>query len=109
MRQYEIRWANLPEPIGRRPILLLTRTPAYAYLNKVIIAEITSTVRGIAQEVPIGMDEGLSRPSVANLDNIHVIPKAAVGDRLGRLAVGREREIKRALGYALDWPELKTA
>jgi len=107
MRQYEIRWANLPEPIGRRPVLLLTRTPAYAYLNKVIIAEITSTIRGIAQEVPLGVAEGVSRPSVANLDNIHVIPKTAVGEHLGRLAITREREIKRALGYALDWPELK--
>lgn len=108
MRQYEIRWANLPAPIGRRPVLLLTRTQAFAYLNKVIVAEITSTIRGIAQEVPVGPDEGVSRRSVANLDNIHVIPKSALGERLGRIAVAREREVKRALGYALDWPELKT-
>jgi len=47
VRQYEIRWVTLPDPIGRRPVLLLTRTPAYAYLNKVIVAEITTTVRGI--------------------------------------------------------------
>ena len=33
MRQYEIRRANLPAPIGRRPVLLLTRTSAYTYLN----------------------------------------------------------------------------
>ena len=108
MRQYEIRWANLPAPIGRRPVVLLTRTPAFAYLNKVIVAEITSTIRGIAQEVPLGADEGVSRRSVANLDNIHVIPKSALGERLGRIAAAREREVKRALGYALDWPELKT-
>jgi hypothetical protein len=25
------------------------------------------------------------------------------------LAAGREAEIKRSLGYALDWPELKTS
>ena len=74
MRQYEIRWANLPEPIGRRPVLLLTRTPAYEYLVKVIVAEITTTVRGIPQEVPLGQHEGLGRPAVANLDNIHVNP-----------------------------------
>jgi mRNA interferase MazF len=50
MKQYELRWANLPAPIGRRPVLLLTRTPAYAYLNKVIVSEVTSTVRQIPQE-----------------------------------------------------------
>jgi hypothetical protein len=33
MRQYEIRWANLPAPVGRRPVLLLSRTEAYGYLN----------------------------------------------------------------------------
>jgi mRNA interferase MazF len=108
MKQYEIRWATLPAPIGRRPVLLLTRTPAYAYLNKIIVAEITSTIRGIGQEVSLDEDDGLSRRSVANLDNVHVIPKAALGDRLGRIAPARERDIKRALGYALDWPELKT-
>lgn len=106
MRQYEIRWAHMPAPIGRRPVLLLSRTAAYAYLNKVIAAEVTSTVRGIPQEVRLGTKEGLRRPSVANFDNVHVIAKALLGDRIGALDVSREPEVKRALGYALDWPEL---
>lgn len=107
MRRYEIRWANLPDPIGRRPVLLLARTPAYAYLNKVVVVQVTSTIRGIPQEVRLGRQEGLARASVANLDNIHVVPKACLGDRLGVLAAERERELKRALGYALAWPELQ--
>lgn len=107
LKQYEIRWANLPLPIGRRPVLLLTRTPAYAYLAKVIVAEVTTTVRGIPQEVPLGRREGLDRPSVANVDNIHVVAKVRIGDLLGTLPDDRHREVKRALGYALDWPELK--
>lgn len=107
MRQFDILWANLPAPIGRRPVLLLTRTAGYSYLNKVIIAEITSTVRSIPQEVPVGKPEGLSRASVVNLDNIHVIPKALLGKRIGSVSSVRHREVKRALGYALGWPELK--
>ena len=107
MRQYELRWANLPLPIGRRPVLLLSRTPAYAYLSKVIVAEVTSTVRGIPQEVVVGRREGLRAASVVNLDNIHVVPMACLGRRIGRVAPPREREVKRALGYALGWPELK--
>lgn len=107
MRQYEIVWADLPGPIGRRPVLLLTRTAAYKYLNKVIVAEITSTVRGIPQEVTLGRREGLPHPSVANLDNVHVVPKAMLGDRIGEIASPRQHEVKRALGYALDWSELK--
>lgn len=108
MRQFEIRWANLPAPIGRRPVLLLTRTPGYAYLNKVIVAEVTTTIRDIAQEVKLGHAEGLARDSVANLDNIHVIPKAIVGTRVGGLALNRQLEIKRALGHALGWAELQS-
>ena len=107
MKQFDIMWANLPGPIGRRPVLLLTRTPGYSYLSKVLIAEVTSTIRSIPQEVPLGKHEGLSGPSVVNFDNIHVIPKALLGQRVGSVASARHREIKRALGYTLEWPELK--
>jgi mRNA interferase MazF len=107
VKQYEVRWASLPAPIGRRPVLLLTRTSAVAYLNKLIVAEVTTTIRGIPQEVPLALAEGLRQPSVANLDNLHVIPKSAIGERIGHVAPARLREVKRAVGYALDWPELK--
>jgi mRNA interferase MazF len=107
MKQYEIWWANLPMPVGRRPVLLLTRSAAYAYLNKVIVAEITTNIREIPQEVSIGEAEGLV-PSVANFDNIHVVAKHLLDSRVGVLAAAREREVKRALGYALGWAELKT-
>jgi mRNA interferase MazF len=107
MKQPDIVWANLPDPIGRRPVLLPTRSAGYAYLNKVIIAEVTTTVRNIPQEVPVGRKQGLSSSSVANLDNIHVIPQSVLDRRIGSLPPYRHREIKRALGYALAWAELK--
>lgn len=106
MKQYEIWWADLPTPVGRRPVLLLTRSSAYGYLNKAIVAEITTTIRGIPQEVLLGEAEGLG-PSVANFDNIHVVAKHSLSSRVGVLSASREREVKRALGYALDWAELK--
>ena len=88
-------------------MLLLTRTPALAYLNKVIVAEITTTIRGIPQEVELGASEGMPRPCVANFDNVHVVPLAVLERQVGALAFEREHEVKRALGYALDWAELK--
>ena len=107
MRQYEFWWADLPPPVGRRPVLLLTRSNAYQYLNKVIVVEVTSTIRGIPQEVPVGQAEGLA-PSVANFDNVHVIATRLLTERAGALEATREPEVKRALGYALDWPEIKS-
>jgi mRNA interferase MazF len=107
VRQYELWWAALPAPIGRRPVLVLTRTAGVAYLNKLIVAEITRTIRGIPEEVPLGEAEGLPGPSVANLDDIHVVPKRLLEVRIGQLPPSRAREVKVALGFALAWPELK--
>ena len=75
--------------------------------HKVIVAEVTSTIRGIPQEVALGNAEGLPRPSAVNLDNVHVVAKVLLSDRIGALSGDRQREVKRSLGYALDWPELK--
>ena len=107
MRQYEIWWASLPPPVGRRPVLLLSRDSAYAVLTKVIVAEVTSTLRDIPVEVRLGQREGLARRSVANLDNVHVVARGDLASRVGVLGASRVGELKRALGYALDWPELK--
>ncbi len=106
MRQYEIWWAALPLPVGRRPVLLLSRNPAYAYLNKVLVAEITTTIRGIPQEVIVSRPEGLPSPSVVNLDNLHTVTKKRLTKRAGSLRPSREVEVKRALGHALAWVEL---
>jgi mRNA interferase MazF len=107
VRQFEIRWADLPGPVGRRPVLLLSRTPSYEYLSKVIVVEITTRIRAIPQEVRLGRREGLHKPCVANFDSTHVIAKSRIGEPIGMLHSGRHSEAKRALGYALDWPELK--
>ena len=44
---------------------------------------------------------------VANLDYLSAIAKRRIAERIGSLGLDREPEVKRALGYALGWPELK--
>ena len=107
LRQYEIRWAVLPPPAGRRPVLLLSRNAALETLNLVLIAELTTTIRGIPQEVLLGRREGLASRSVANLDTLSTVARRRIEGRLGALGPARELEVKRALGYVLGWPELK--
>jgi mRNA interferase MazF len=106
LRQYEIWWALLPKPAGRRPVLLLSRNAAYSYLHKYLAAEITTTVRNIAVEVSLGRREGLPRPCVANFDNVHTIRKETLTERVGVLSPSRHIEVKHALGHALGWLEL---
>ena len=106
MKQFEIWWANLPEPVGLRPVLLLSRNDAYRYLNKFIVAEITTTIRTIPVEVRLGKREGLPSSCVANLDNVRTVAKPWLESRAGILTSARHGEVKRAFGYALGWEEL---
>jgi mRNA interferase MazF len=106
VRQFEIWWADLPQPAGRRPVLLLTRNSAYEYLNKFIVVEITPTVRNIAVEVRLGPAEGLPAECVANCDDLRMVPNGLLVGRLGQLHSQRWVEVKRALGAALGWREL---
>lgn len=106
VKQYEIWWADLPKPAGRRPVLLLSRDDAYGVLNKFIAAEITATIRHIPIEVPLGKAEGMPRPCVVNCDNLRTITKVHLVERISRIPARRIREVKRAIGYALAWEEL---
>jgi mRNA interferase MazF len=106
VKQYEIWWAALPAPAGRRAVLLLSRDSAYNYLNKFAVVEITSTIRNIAVEVPLGRAEGMPSRCVANFDNLRTVSRAALQRRAGTISPKRHVEIKRALGRALAWDEL---
>jgi mRNA interferase MazF len=106
MKQYEIWWADLPKPAGRRPVLLLSREDAYSVLSKFIAAEITATIRHIPIEVPLGKAEGMSKPCVVNCDNLRTISKVQLVEKISRISPKRIREVKRAVGYALGWDDL---
>jgi mRNA interferase MazF len=109
VKQYDVWWADLPEPVGRRPVLLLTRTGAYAYLSSVLAVEITTKIRAMPQEVVLGRREGLPRRCVANFDNLRSVPVSSLSEQLGGISNARVVEIKQALGYALGWIELTAA
>jgi mRNA interferase MazF len=106
MKQYEIWWAELPKPAGRRPVLLLSRDDAYGVLSKFVAVEITTTIRHIPIEVPLGKAEGMPKPCVVNCDNLRTISKVHLVERISRIPARRIPEVKRAVGYALAWEEL---
>ena len=75
MRRGEVWWAELPAPVGRRPVLLLSRDRAYAVRNAVTVAFLTTTVRNIPVEVPLTRADGVPKDCVVNLDLINTIPR----------------------------------
>lgn len=101
----EIRLVRLPRPDHPRPALVLTRASAIGYLTRVTVAPITTSIRGVPSEVPVGVEDGLKRPSAVNLHNLVTVQKDIVGRRLGQLGAARMREVCRALGFALGCEE----
>ncbi len=101
MRRGEIWWARLREPAGRRPVLLLSRDEAYPVRALVTVAPLTTRVRGIPVEVPLGPEDGLPRDCVVNLDSIVTIRKARLESRLAVLGRPKLRAAHDALRFAL--------
>ena len=87
-----------------RPVLVLTREAARAAMTKVTVAPITSTIKGLSSEVPVGPDNGLEQKSVVSLDNVVTIPAHLLGRTVGFLTSEQEAGLARAivLTYDLD-------
>jgi mRNA interferase MazF len=85
-----------------RPVLVLTREIIRPHLNQVTVAAITSTIRGLSTEVPVGRRNGLSHDSVVNCDLIYTIPVADLGAQIGWLHPEREQDLSEALRLAFD-------
>ena len=101
MKRGEVWWADLGPPAGRRPVLLLSRDEAYAVRALVIVAPVTTRVRGIPSEVPLGHEDNLPRACVANLDTITTIAKASLRERLTSLSAEKLRAVDAALRFSL--------
>jgi mRNA interferase MazF len=101
MRRGEVWWAELPEPVGRRPVVLLTRDGAYGYRTMATVAPVTTTIRGIPAEVELSPADGLARRCVVNLDNLQTIDQRRLRGRISSLASERLQEIDDAIHFAL--------
>lgn len=85
-----------------RPAVVLTRAIARQTMTKVTIAPITSTVKGLSSEVPVGRENGLDHPSAIAIDNIVTVPIGALGRTVGWLTETQEAQLARAIVLAFD-------
>lgn len=93
-----------------RPVLVLTREAARHAMSSVTVAPITSTIKGLSSEVPVGMRNRLDHECVASMDNLLTIPVALLGRTIGCLADDQEHALARAivLAYDLDVPLMRS-
>lgn len=101
MRRAEIWWADLPKPSGRRPVVLLSRDEAYSVRDLVIVGLVTTRIRGIPTEVPLGPTDGLPKACVANLDTVLTIRKDSLVSRIAAPSIEKRVAIDKALKFAL--------
>jgi mRNA interferase MazF len=85
-----------------RPVLILTREVVRPHLSRVTVAPITSTIRGLSTEVPVGTANGLDHASVVSCDNIVTMPVSALGRQLGFLLTEQETALTDAIRAAFD-------
>ena len=102
MQRGEVWWAELPEPAGRRPVLLLSRNIAYSVRNAITVGVVTSTIRDIPVEVPLDIKDGMPRNCVVNLDDIITIPKTRLVERITALSSEKMTAVDGAIIFALD-------
>ena len=102
MKRGEIWWAQQPQPVGRRPVVLLSRDEAYKVRNAVTVAQITTVVRQIPVEIPLNEKDGLPQKCVVNLDTVSTIRKSLLAQRICTLSPEKMRQIETALKFALD-------
>lgn len=100
MTRGEVRWAHVGTK--SRPVLVLTRPEVIDVRELVTVAEITTTIRGLAVEVPLDAAEiGLPSHAVVNCDGLHTIRRSAFGERVGEVDETTLGSVCRAVAYAL--------
>ena len=97
----DVRLYSFAPPDKNRPVVVLTRDSALAYLGTVTVAPITSTIRGVPSEVILNEEDGMKAPCAVNLHNPVTVTQDKLGKRVTQLSALRMHEICSALRFSL--------
>jgi mRNA interferase MazF len=96
----EIWLFSFKPPDKRRPVLILTRQEVIPLLSTVMVAPITSAIRGAPSEVLVGVDEGLKDICAVNLDHVQTVDRRQLVHFVGSLGHEKMTAVCRALAVA---------
>jgi mRNA interferase MazF len=96
----DVWWGETSEEKGR-PFLVVSRDVANEVMQRVLVAPVSTRIRGLPSELSLGPEEGLPVECVASFDNLRPFPKAMLIRRLGVLGA-RSHEICLTVGATLD-------
>lgn len=97
----DVRLYHFAPPDKHRPVLVLTRSSAIAYLSTVTVAPITSALRGVPSEVVLTEEDGMKAACAVNLHNAVTVSQDRLGKRVAQLSSRRMSDICAALRFSL--------
>lgn len=81
-------------------MVVLTRDSSIELLDTVLVAPITSKVRGVPTEVMLDESDGMKIMCAVNLHNMTAVSQERLGPRMAKLGSARMQEICAALNFA---------
>ncbi|WP_419926263.1 type II toxin-antitoxin system PemK/MazF family toxin [Candidatus Poriferisocius sp.] len=100
MNRGEVWWSEIGGK--RRPVVILTRPEVVDVRELVTVAELTTTIRGLAVEVRVDKHEtGVSQASVVNCDGLYTVRRSTLSNRVGKLSDLTMRHICQSVTFAL--------
>ena len=113
VRRGDIRAYEAGSGNRNRLVVVLARNGAIPFLPAIMVAPVTTVVRGLPSEVALQAELGLEAPAVANLDAVMTVSRARLGGLAGRLSDDKLRQVDAALrvatGYESDEHGVKPA
>jgi mRNA interferase MazF len=96
----EVWWAETLVH-GRRPHVVLTRDEAVGRLTEIVVVPLTTTIRGLPNEVGLDESDGMPRSCVTGFDNLSTIAKGQLVERIAALSPAKMDEICRGLNMTV--------
>jgi len=103
VRRRQVRWYTFRFPDKRRPVVILTRDPVAARLERVTVAPVTTTIRGIRSEVLLDEADGMRERCAINFDGLHTVEANRLGAVITFLRPERDPDLESAALYALGF------
>lgn len=93
----DIRWFRFAAPDKRRPVLVLGRPDVLPSLSQVPVIPLSTQVRGLGWEVPLGTPDGLPSSCVLKPEWIRIVDRALLGPLITRFPEARWEEVRKGL------------
>ena len=101
IRRGDVRSYSRDAGDGGRLVVVLARNGAIPFLRGIMVAPVTTVIRGLPSEVALGKDFGLEAPAAVNLDAVMTVSRFRLGEAVGRLGDEELEKVCAALQVAI--------